>query len=144
MNFYGSLIFTTGNQLEFRFATFYIKARSINSQVIQIFFTDLNHLHIPIPPSTFHNDFSGLMYNDYNGSFFFDSSRKHEIVSSGVILLQFNQTLIYANKDCLECLARSPSGRIIQNIIKGTDDFLVPRMKRSECDDLVESAKYWD
>jgi hypothetical protein len=127
VNARGIISFKNGNQYEYEFPLYVVRVQRINDDIVRVFFTDEHRTQIPVPPATVHHDLqTGNQFNDFAGSFFVTWSGRHEIVSAGVVLIQFNnQRQVSVLSVCEHWRVLNPIGVVVRR-----DGQIVPAAMR--------------
>lgn len=91
VNSKGIISFKNGNSYEYQFHDYIIQVGRINDDIVRVCFLNLQRGNIAVPVDTFHRDLqTGNFHNDFGGNFFITWNGRHEIITNGVTLLQFN------------------------------------------------------
>ena len=112
----GAISFRNGNSYEYEFPTYIINVGRVNADIVRVSFQNLQRINIPVPPQTFHHDLqTGDINNDFNGSFFVTWNGRHEIITNGIVLIQFNnQRQVSVMSICEHWAVRDGVGRILR------------------------------
>ncbi len=111
----GTISFINGNSYEYEFPAYIIRVNRINADIVRVSFQNLQRIDIPVPSQTFHHDLqTNEIYNDFNGSFFVTWNGRHEIITNGVAIIQFNnQRQVSVMSHCEHWAMRDGVGRLL-------------------------------